>query len=130
MISTKEIEAIFIKDLQELMDVSSIYVTDDIPDGKVETERMTIHVKPVQCSDSLYDKCYVEVNWAVPDNDIRPNHNRLAEVERVLVTYLDDDHVGEEQGTWYRYGVESHQVEKSELECHFVNVRVLFEILN
>lgn len=128
MIGIKDIEQILIGDLASLMDVGHIYVTDDIPDGFVTKERITLHVKTLSTG-TFFSKCFVEVNYAIPDAGDYPSP-LLQDAERALRGLLDDDKVGCFDGTWYRYGVESSHIEKSDLRCHYVNVRVLFEILN
>ena len=128
MITTKDIEQILVDDLRAVMDIGRIYVSDDIPDGFVEEERITVHVKQTTTG-TFFNRCFVEINHAVPDLAGRPDP-RLQQAERALVRWVDADHVGSFDGTWYRYGVESHQILPSGLHCHYANVRVLFEILN
>lgn len=127
MIIIKDIEKILIADMSKLIGVSSIYVTDDIPSGNVTEERVTIHVKAIS-NQPIFKKCFVEVNWCVPDNEGVINHERLGEVERQMSDLLES--VGEYDDTTYRYSIESEEVIKSELRCHYVNIRLLFEILN
>ena len=128
MIFTKDIEEILIGDIQNVFDVGSIYVKGDIPYGKVTRERIAILTKEIR-TETYFNKCFVEVNWCVPDLSGYPNNTRLQEIERIIVPFLDS--VGRFDDTEYRYGVESHQIlEDKDLECHYVNVRLLFEILN
>lgn len=129
MVGIKDIEKIIISDLSSLMSVSSIYTEDDIPEGAVTEERITVHSKEL-IPETYFKKCFVEVNWCVPDLEDRPNSRRLDEVEAELVSFLDLAPVGVYGGQAYRYGINSHQIRKSELDCHYVNVRLLFEILN
>lgn len=127
MIATKDIEQIVTGDLAALIPVSCIFAEDDIPEGTVKEERVTIHTKELR-TQTYFKKCFVEVNWCVPDIGKSPDAARLQQVERQLIASLDA--VGEYDGTAYRYGIESTRVLKSDLKCHFVNVRLLFEILN
>lgn len=113
--------------MSNLIGVSSIFVTDDIPSGNVTEERVTIHVKAIS-PQAIFKKCFVEVNWCVPDDEGVINHERLGEVERQMSDYLES--VGEYDDTYYRYSIESEEIIKSELRCHYVNMRLLFEILN
>ncbi len=129
MIVTKDIEQIMIDALTQLMDVRSIFVTDDVPDGYVESERIVLHVKQSSV-ETYFDRCFVEVNYAVPDIGDAPDAAGLRDAERALAGFLGETHVGKSDGTWYRFSLMSHQVLKSELHCHYVNARVLFEILN
>lgn len=125
MIKNKDIETILIRDLSKVVDVDNIFVSDDIPEGAVTKERVVIIVKRLSVSD-IFSKCYVEVNWCVPDIGNSANSARLGEVERFLCL----DGIGEYDDTTYRYGVESTEVLKSDLKCHYLNTRLLFEILN
>ena len=128
MIVTKDIEEILITDLSSVIDVGSIYGPDDIPAGKVTSERVVIIPKETR-TEKYFNKCFVEVNWCVPDLGDYPNSLRLQEVERVTKPFFDK--VGQFDGTTYRYGIESSGIKRDkDLECHYVNTRVLFEIIN
>ncbi len=128
MIATKDIEEILIGDLSELIDVRSIFGPDDVPPGKVTSERIVIITKETR-TERYFNKCFVEVNWCVPDLGDYPDNARLQAVDRLLRPALDK--VGRFDGTVFRYGVESSRIIKdNDLECHYVNTRVLFEILN
>lgn len=127
MIVTKDIEQILVGDLAAFMGVERIFVTDDIPEGDVTEERITVHVKELK-PETYFSKCFVEVNWCVPDIVNKPNAVRLQEVERQLVGSLES--IGEYDGSTYRYEIASHKTLKSDLHCHYVNIRLLFEILN
>ena len=126
MIATKDIEQILIGDLSSLMDISRIYTGDDAPEGVVSSERIVIRTKQLK-TQTIFSKCFVEVNWCVPDLWDNPDSPRLQTVERQMA---DLESVGEYDGSAYRYGVDSIQTLGSELKCHYVNVRLLFEILN
>lgn len=126
MISIKDIEEIVIEFLSDFMSVGSIYTEDDTPEGKVTAERITVIVKKLK-TQTYFNKCFVEVNWGVPDITGRPDTTGLQEVSRQMA---DVESVGEYDGTGYRFGVESQRILKSDLDCHYVNTRLLFEILN
>lgn len=126
MITLKDIETILIDCLKALMPVESIFVTDDIPEGMITEERIVIHVKRTSVA-TYFNKNFVEVNWCVPDIEGRPDSKRLGEVERELATLSS---AGEYDGTGYNYSIDSTEIIKSELGCHYLNVRLLFEILN
>ena len=128
MIGTKDIEEILIGDLSEVFDVKYIYTTDDIPAVIVSRERIVIRPKEIR-TETYFNKCFVEVNLCVPDLSGFPDNIRLQAVERTFLPLLD--RVGRFDDTEYRYGVESHQIlGDKDLECHYVNARLLFEILN
>lgn len=102
----------------------------NIPDGEVTTERVIIRTKS-QTPSKYWKKGFVEVNLCVPD--IEPdtaNLIRLAELEREAMKILDDV-VSSYDGTTYRYSIDSIGTEAdTALKCHYVNVRLLFEVLN
>ena len=127
-----------IKDIEEviitacvglgIVPLESIYVTEDFPEGV--DERIVIHAKQQQRGDYFY-KGFVEVNAVVPDILGKADHARLQEIEDILIGAFKYDTVGDYDGATYRYGLESERIlseEKS--EYHFVNARLLFEILN
>lgn len=105
-----------------------------VPDGKtldeLKAERIVIHAKK-QTPSKYWKKGFVEVNICVPDSrNNLASITRLGELERQAQSLLDDI-VGSYDGSAYYYGIESIGRERDEgLKCHFVNVRILFEVLN
>ena len=92
-------------------------------------ERITIHLKK-PTDEKYWEKCFVEVNICVPDlRENEANTIRLNELERItkkkfksIASYYD--------GTGYRYsGVTSIEADTA-LKCHFVNCRILFNVIN
>ena len=98
--------------------------------GPLKTERITIHAKKQQPG-RIWKKSFVEVNLCVPD--LNPNEAdtiRLNKLER-KANVLFDDVVKSYDGTNYQYSIESIGIGRDEpLKCHYVNVRILFEVLN
>lgn len=107
-----------------------VYQKGNISDGEVTTERVIIRTKS-QTPSKYWKKGFVEVNLCVPDVGIdTANLIRLAELEREAMKILDDV-VGSYDGTTYRYSIDSIGTEAdTALKCHYVNVRLLFEVLN
>lgn len=106
-----------------------IYQKDNTPKGKVTQERIVIIPKP-DTPETYWNKCFIEVNFCVPDVKGVANLVRLDEVERIAVNALNRK-TGIYDGTRYKYSKYSTgREEDSELGCHFVNVRILFETLN
>ena len=107
-----------------------VYQKGNIPAGEVTTERVIIRTKS-QSPETYWKKGFVEVNLCVPD--IKPdtaNLIRLGELERQAYSMLDDV-VSYYDGTRYRYSIDSIGMEAdTALKCHYVNVRILFEVLN
>lgn len=97
--------------------------------GELKSERIVIHAKKQQPG-TYWKKSFAEVNLCVPDIGLNSaNSIRLNELER-QANYLFDS-VSTYDGTTYRYSIESIGTEAdTALKCHFVNVRILFEVLN
>lgn len=106
-----------------------VYQRDNTPKGKVTKERVVVFPKSGSVQ-RFWEKCYVEVNFCVPDIKGQANLIRMDELEREAVKVLNRVS-GTFDNTRYRYSKDStSREEDTELGCHFVNVRLLFEILN
>lgn len=108
---------------------------DIIPDGEtltgeLKSERIVIHSKKQQPG-TYWKKSFAEVNLCVPDlSENSAGSIRLNELERRAQSILDDV-VGTHDGTRYLYSIDSIGTEAdTALKCHYVNVRILFEVLN
>lgn len=128
MIVTTDIANILYRDCK-------IFGISIVPDGKkltgeLKDERIVIHSKKQQPG-TYWKKSFAEVNLCVPDlkkNDA--NTIRLNELER-QANKVFDSVVSEYNGTVYRYSIDSiGKEEDAALKCHYVNVRILFEVLN
>lgn len=127
MIVTGNVADILFRDVKAF-GIKEIYRdTKRIPVGKVETERITIRVKK-SSTETYWKKCYAEVNICVPCINGVANTSKLTELERLATSTLDV--VGLFDGTRYQYSVETSQEEDADLECNYVNCRILFEVLN
>lgn len=93
-------------------------------------EKIVIHVKKQQLG-TYWKKSFVEVNLCVPDlKEGEANTIRLNELERQAMKRFDDV-VSTYDGTTYRYSIDSIGTEADiALKCHYVNVRILFNVLN
>lgn len=98
--------------------------------GEITAERIVIHAKSQQPG-RIWKKGFVEVNLCVPDIGVNSaNSIRLGQLERQAQSLLDDI-IGSYDGTHYYYGIAKIGREQdTNLKCHYVNVRLLFEILN
>lgn len=108
-----------------------IYQSGNIPDEDKElsSERVIIIAKS-QSPESIWKKGFVEVNLCVPDMEGKANLIRLQELERKAQGVLDDV-VGEFDGSSYYYSIDQIGTEAdTALKCHYVNVRLLFQVLN
>lgn len=129
MIVTTDIANILYKDCKAFG--MEVYQSGNIPDEDKElsSERVTIIAKS-QSPEAIWKKGFVEVNLCVPDMDGRANLIRLQELERKAQEVLDDV-VGEFDGSSYYYLIDQIGTEAdTALKCHYVNVRLLFQVLN
>lgn len=96
--------------------------------GGLTSEMIVIRAKP-QKGEKYWKKDFVEVNLCVPDIEGEADLIRLQELERAAQSRLES--VGRYDGTSYRYSIDTIGIEMDEgLKCHYVNVRLLFEVLN
>ena len=129
MIVTTDIANILYKDCKALG--MEVYQSGNIPDEDKElsSERVIIIAKS-QSPEAIWKKGFVEVNLCVPDMDGKANLIRLQELEREAQEVLDDV-VGEFDGSSYYYSIDQIGTEAdTALKCHYVNVRLLFQVLN
>lgn len=125
MITTGDIATILVRDLMPLGIVT--YKKGALPEGKVLTERITVIPKEPKPT-AFWIRGFVEVNFYIPDVNGLANTKRLTELERRAsslrsVSFFD--------GSAYRYKVFSSSQENDPvLKCHFVNIKILFEVLN
>ena len=129
MIVTTDIANILYKDCKAFG--IEVYQAGNIPDEHKElsSERVIIRTKS-QSPETYWKKGFVEVNLCVPDMDGDANLIRLQELEREAQETLDEV-VGEYDGSNYYYLIDSIGIEAdTDLRCHYVNVRLLFQVLN
>ena len=129
MIVTTDIANILYKDCKAFG--IEVYQAGNIPDEHKElsSERVIIRTKS-QSPETYWKKGFVEVNLCVPDMEGEANLIRLQELERKAQEVLDEV-VGEYDGSNYYYLIDSIGTEAdTELRCHYVNVRILFQVLN
>jgi hypothetical protein len=129
MIVTTDIANILYRDCKAFG--IEVYQSGNIPDEDKElsSERVIIRTK-TQSPETYWKKGFVEVNLCVPDLGGKANLIRLQELERKAQEVLDDV-VGEYDGSSYYYSIDSIGTEAdTALKCHYVNVRILFQVLN
>lgn len=129
MIVTTDIANILYKDCKAFG--MEVYQSGNIPDEDKErsSERVIIIAKS-QSPEAIWKKGFVEVNLCVPDMDGKANLIRLQELERKAQEVLDDV-VGEFDGSSYYYSIDQIGTEAdTALKCHYVNVKLLFQVLN
>lgn len=98
--------------------------------GELKSEMIVIHAKSQQPG-TYWKKSFAEVNLCVPDlNEGEANTIRLNELEKQAQGMLDGV-TGRYDGTTYHYSIDTIGTEEDiSLKCHYVNVRILFEVLN
>lgn len=129
MIVTTDIANILYKDCKAFG--MEVHQSGNIPDEdkKLSSERVIIIAKS-QSPEAIWKKGFVEVNLCVPDMDGKANLIRLQQLERKAQEVLDDV-VGEFDGSSYYYSIDQIGTETDTvLKCHYVNVRLLFQVLN
>ncbi len=128
MITTAEVADILYRDCQAFG--VEVFRFGNLPQSEVLTERITIHVK-AQEGGKIWRKCFAEVNLCVPDRGGVADLSRLQALEREAHARFDNGVTGTFDGSTYYYS--SHTIGQeadTALKCHFVNVRILFEVLN
>lgn len=106
-----------------------VFQKGNIESGSLSKERIVI--LPTTCAvESHWNKCFVNVNICVPNTDAgKADLVKLNQFERLA--YNNFHKVSDYNGAIYRYSVYSTEIIEDEpLKCHYVNVRILFEILN
>ena len=128
MIVTTDIANILYRDCQS-------FGISIVPHGKkledeLKSEKIVIHAKKQQ-PETYWKKSFVEVNLCVPDlKEGEANTIRLNELEK-QAQKLFDGVTGCYDGTTYHYSIDTIGTEEdTALKCHYVNVRILFEVLN
>ena len=97
--------------------------------GPLKSEMIGIHAKSL-VPGTYWKKGFVEVNLYVPDIDGEQDLIRLGQLERVSYSVFDELS-GKFDGTGYRYSIYSTGIEENEpAQSHYVNVKLLFEVLN
>ena len=128
MITTTDVANIIIAKASEF-GILNVYQPGNIPLGEVQSERVVVIAGESQ-TDKYWNKGFVDVNIDVPDIYKEANLVRLNEIQRLGQTIFDD-FVGRFDETTYFYSIYSNYVEAdTALKCHFVNIKLLFEILN
>lgn len=127
MITPGDATNIIYKDCQ-LLGINGVFHSGDEPKGEITTERIVIIPKK-QESGRIWKKGFIEVNICVPDKDGRKDKIRTDELERIAGK-LFKKKTGIWDGTRYVYSSDVFTEADTALKCHYVNVRILFKVLN
>lgn len=103
-----------------------VFQSGQVPQGL--REQIVVNVN-IQQKDIYFKACFANINFIVPDLEKdTANLIRLEEMEKMGATLEGN---GWHNDCYYRYEPDSVELIKDEnLDAHFINVRVLFEILN
>lgn len=127
MITSGDAANIIYRDLADFP-IKERYHAGDEPTGEILTERIIIHTKP-QSPGTYWEKNFLEVNFCVPDKEGQKDKARTDELEKEAKAFFDK--IGEYDDSQYLYSWERIGTEEdAEMKCHYVNVRVLFQVLN
>ena len=132
MIVTADIGDILYRDLNLLksqMGITNIYQDGNVPTGEVTSDRIVIVPPPNVTDETYWTKAFANVNLVVPDKNGKKDITRLQTLERFAKKNLDDK-CGKFDGTTYTYEVSTGIENEPDLKAHFVNVKILFSILN
>lgn len=133
MITTEDVYCI-LHDVCEQFGIKEIYGKHNTPTGKVKTERIVIRTGS-QGNGEIWEKSFVNINFCVPNLfNGDANKIRLQEIERMVkpvfkrgdTVFLKGSHCDYENGGDDWLSTE----EDTDLKCHYVNVRILFKVLN
>lgn len=130
MIVTTDIYKILYKKVQEF-GIKAIYDSWNPITSELKEEAIVIVTSTPIEPDTYWEKTFVHVNICVPDylNDV--NTVRLNEVERLANMWIYDEFVDEYDDSWYRISRNSLGIERDDLlQCSYVSIKLLFEILN
>ena len=129
MITSSDIQTILYKKSQ-LLGVKEVYKEGNIMSGNYSTERVVILNNSAEPG-TYWRLGFMNVNLCVPDldRDFTANLTRLSELESLAYDVFRE--TGKMNGLAYTYDVDSTRIEEDRAaHGHYVNVRILFEVLN
>lgn len=127
MITTTDIANILYKDCLHFG--LPVFQRGNVDEGEISEERIVIYVKK-QTDSTYWKNCFAEVNLCVPNLiNGKANLIRLNELERSVEAYFDK--TGVFNDTPYSYSISDREIiEDHDFNCYYVNVRILFNVLN
>lgn len=133
MITTGDVYCILYR-VCEQFGIAEIYDGLDEPTGEIKSERIVIRIGS-QSNEKIWEKSVVNINFCIPLNiDGSTNTVRLNEIERMVKPVFKYGDIIKYDGSTCSYenggeGWISREADTA-LKCHYVNVRILFEVLN
>lgn len=111
--------------------IKDIYDSWNPVKSKLAEEAVVIVTSTPMEPDTYWEKAFAHVNICVPDQMGYANTPRLNGLERMANGWVGKGITGRFDGTTYRISKESLGIERDNaLECSYVNLVLLFEILN
>lgn len=106
-----------------------VYQFGNIPKGEVKKSRVTVRAKDLT-EQTIWNPCFIEVNVCVPDKKDEADSKMLNNYDRLAhKAFLEI--VDRYDGSTYRIRWQSsHEESDASLRCHYINIRLKFEILN
>lgn len=105
------------------------YIANNMPFSEITEERVVVITHEIS-PDTYWNHCYVDINWCIPDLVNEADSIRLGEVERIMTSDISYG-TGYYENKPYKYKRVSVSQERDEqMRCHYVNVRLMFHILN
>ena len=109
----------------------SIYDSWNPIKSRLKEEAIVIVASAPIEPDTYWEKAFAHVNICVPDYLGEANKQRLTALERMACAWIGQGFTGVYDGTRYRVGKDSLGLERDDaLKCSYVNLVLLFEILN
>lgn len=130
MITQTDAETIIFKAVKSEFPDVCIERCGNITNGKITKPKIVIIGKPIEIG-KYFEKCFIEVNYLYPDINEKVDIRTLNEIERQMLALFKNMKSSIFDNTCYRYSRQSNgKYKDSEIKCHYVNVKVLFEIIN
>lgn len=133
MIVTGDIYKILFDRVKEAFGIGteSIYDSWNPIKSHLKEEAIVIVTSTPIEPDTYWEKAFAHVNICVPDYLGEVNKQRLTALERMACAWIGQGFTGVYDGTRYRVGKDSLGLERDDaLKCSYVNLVLLFEILN
>lgn len=130
MITTSDIYEI-LSDRVKDFGIKAVYDSWNPIKSHLKEEAIVIVTSTPIEPDTYWDRAYAHVNICVPDRLGETDTIRLKELERMAAMFAYTPIVGKYDGSTYRITKGSLGKERDDaLKCSYVNLALLFEILN
>lgn len=128
MITQETIGEILFDKCAEVFTDVPIYLKGNEPEGEIDTERVVVITRRIE-SGKYWNRSMCEINYCVPNRAEEKDGIRLKVAQTMLKPLYSG--CGTAEGERYRFKKMSvGEEEERDLRYYFVNLKVLFEILN